>query len=45
MSKSVNTNDGRKAWQKPAVRSITPVKRTAGGAVSRTTEDPFYNPS
>lgn len=35
----------RSAWQKPSVRSITPVKRTAAGAVTRTIEDPFYNPS
>ncbi|MCR2833195.1 hypothetical protein [Parerythrobacter lacustris] len=35
----------RSAWQKPSVRSITPVKRTAAGAVARTVEDPFYNPS
>ena len=36
---------GRAPWQKPSVRSITPVKRTAAGAVRRTVEDTFYNPS
>lgn len=40
-----NTNNQRKLWKKPEVKSVTPVSRTRAGAVSRTIEDFFYNPS
>ena len=46
MSKDTKSDQVQtKSWSKPHVKSITPLKRTMGGAVARTIEDPFYNPS
>lgn len=32
-------------WQKPVVKSVTPVKRTSGGPIIGSAEDIFYSPS
>ena len=35
----------RPAWNKPSVARVGTVEQVRAGAVSRTVEDPFYNPS
>jgi hypothetical protein len=41
----VGANVNRPKWTKPSVELVATVDDVRAGAVSRTSEDPFYNPS